>query len=345
MRLTTLALYTRQFSALFSSGVTVVRALTVLTEGPDKAMNQALTDVAAGVARGESLSKSLSRHPVLFSPFYVQLVRLGEATGSLDRVLEKLSAYLEESNRQHERLSSALYYPAMQLIAAVVVLGLLVTFVVPQLEPLLTHLGVPLPWPTRLLVEATRFLTSPLTWLVLAMFYPTWLVIARDVERVDTLRLRQAEVLDRLPVLGRLRQLQSQARTLDALGLLLESGLPFPDALAVLQDATDDPLTRQRLQKARTDLHLGRADTLADLFEANEVFQGAAAQMIRCAEESGQMVGMLRRASALLDLEAGLTLETVMALLEPLIMAFIGLMVGAIVISAYLPLVQVLSGL
>ncbi len=345
MRLTTLALYTRQFSALFSSGVSVVRALTVLSGGPDQTMNRALTDVATGVARGESLSKSLSRHPALFSSFYVQLIRLGEATGSLDRVLEQLASYLEANARQRERLQTALYYPAMQLLAAVVVLGLLVTFVVPQLEPLLTHLGVPLPWPTRLLVEATRFLTSPLTWVVLAMFYPSWLVIARDVERVDTLRLRRAEFLDRLPILGRLRRLQTQARTLDALGLLLESGLPFPEALAVLQDATDDPLTRQRLQQAQTDLHLCRAETLADLFEANQVFQGASAQMLRCAEETGQMVGMLRKASALLDLEAGLTLEMIMALLEPLIMAFIGLMVGAIVISAYLPLVQVLTGL
>lgn len=345
MRLTTLALYTRQFSALFTSGVSVVRALTVMAGGPDKTMNQALTDVAAGVTRGESLSRSLSRHPLLFSPFYVQLIRLGEATGSLDRVLEQLAGYLESNARQRERLQTALYYPAMQLLAAVVVLGLLVTFVVPQLEPLLTHLGVPLPWPTRLLVEATKFLTSPLTWLVLAMFYPTWLMISRDVERVDTLMLRRAELLDRLPVIGRLRRLQTQARTLDALGLLLESGLPFPEALAVLQDATDDPLTRQRLQQARADLHLGRAETLADLFEANEVFQGASAQMVRCAEETGQMVPILRRASALLDLEAGLMLETMMALLEPLIMAFIGVMVGAILISAYLPLVQVLTGL
>ncbi|MEW6282130.1 MAG: type II secretion system F family protein [Candidatus Eremiobacterota bacterium] len=340
-----LALYTRQFAALFGAGLPMVRALKVLSVGPHAGLNGVLEQVAVSVNRGESLSRAMARHPSVFSHFYVQMVRLGEATGGLERALARLAGQLESQARQGERLRAALFYPALQLVASGAILALLVAFVLPGIQPLLENLGVPLPWPTRVLLEVARLATNPVVWVALALAWPSWKLIRQDVERVDTLRLRRAQVLDRLPVLGRLLRVHAQARVLEALGLLLESGLPLADAMNVLEQTCDDALLRHKLGEARRRLELSGIETVAELFEQHDVFGATTVQMIRSAEESGQMVFMLRRSAYLLEMEAAGAVETLLAMMEPAIMIVIGGMVGFIVISAYLPLVKVLSSL
>lgn len=336
-RATELALVTRQFATLIRAGIPMAEALTALVDVIQNPKLQiVLRDIRESVTHGMSLADAMKRHPRHFNHFYVSMVTVGEASGNMDFVLTRLSEYLHTHAKVQTKVRNALTYPALMLTVGVLVVGFLITFIVPKISEILLESGKALPWPTIILIGVSSFL-SDFWWVLLlslaGLYSLYWTVIATDGGCLarDTLMLG-------LPVVGELIKKSLISRFSMTFATLLRSGLPAVESLVIVRDTIKNKL----LEKTIADMHdkIIEGQDISGIMKRSRVIPPLVAYMMAVGEESGRLEEMLGIINEYYDEEIDAATARFTSILEPVIIIALAVVVGFVVMGVILPIME-----
>jgi type IV pilus assembly protein PilC len=330
------SIMSRQLATMVASGLTLVRALSVLADQIDsKPLRVILQQVRMDVEQGSSLSAALERHPKVFGPLYVSMVRAGEAGGQLDTVLMRLSTTIEKQVELRSKVKSAMTYPAVVTCAVILIVTLMMIFVVPTFKHLFSSLNGQLPTPTKIVIGISNVLAS---WrlLVVIVVLVTAIVLFRRWIQTD----RGRDLWDRFklrpPVFGPLIHKVCLARFASTLSSLVSAGVPIIESLNIVGANVGNSVVTKAVRSSINGVREGRA--LSSCLSDFPIIPSMVTQMIETGEESGALDSMLEKIASFYDNEVEATVNSLTSLLEPLIIMFMGACIGAIVISLYLPM-------
>ena len=332
-----LVLCTRQLATLIKAGMPLLRALRTIGEQLDPGpMQDVMSTVATDVESGVKFSEALSSHPRWFPVFYVNMVRAGEIGGLLDEILKRLAELLEKQARIRQRVKSALMYPAFVMVAALGIVVILMIFVVPTFVGMFTELGSTLPLPTRILVVTADIMRS-WWWLVLLVMAGCWALLKMGLQTPTGRRLADQGMLN-APIFGSLVERIVVARFARTFGTLIASGVPILTALETVRATVTNVVIDDALQEVEQSLKAG--ESLARPIETSGVFPPLVSRMIALGEETGQLDQMLMQIADSYDEEVDVQLAGLTQLLEPILILFVGGIVGFIVMAMFLPLMS-----
>jgi len=336
-----LALVTRQAATLIGAGIPLVEGLGALTEQTENPrLKSVLGQVRDRVNEGTSLADALGQSDV-FPDLYVSMVRAGEAGGALERVLERLADYLESQVRLRNKVGSILIYPLVMLGFALLVVGILVTVVLPQITELLLSLDQPLPFYTRWIIALSNFARS--FWWAIGLGGATVFVAVRALVRTRRGRDTWDRLRLRLPLLGRVVRLVAISRFTRTLATLLAGGLPITRALDASRDVADNSVLGRAIDRARESITEGQS--VAQPLRASGEFPPLVTHMIEVGERSGELEAMLAKVADTYDEQVETTVTRLTALLEPLlILVMVGIVI-VIILATLVPLLNVTSSL
>lgn len=331
-----LVVFTRQFSTMLGAGLPLVQTLATLAEQSPEGLAEIAVDVRRQVEAGQSLSSALERFPKTFNRLYVALVRAGEVSGNLEVILERLAVYLERADSLRRRVTNALTYPAV-ILSMVILLGMgFLVFIIPLFQGIYDNFGAQLPLPTQVVVALSTFFRD--YWWILALVIAAVAFFVKFYGGTAEGRLR----LDRwklgAPVFGKLFIRVAVARFTRTLGTLVRSGVPIMDGLAITAATVGNRVLERAVLETRRAIGEGR--TFAEPLAATEVFPPMVVAMIAVGERTGRLEEMLSRVAEFYDDEVEVAVANLSALLEPLLMIILGLVVGGLVVSMYLPIFQ-----
>lgn len=337
-----LAIFTRQLSVMIDAGLPLVQSLEVLaSEEPDRHLAQAISGVRIDVEAGSSLAEAMGKREHAFDSLYTHLVAAGEAGGILDSILPRLSVHIEKQSKVRSQVRAAMVYPATVLgIAAVVVLVILWK-VIPTFTALFAGLNAQLPLPTRAVIWASRNLVLALPFIatsIVGMSY--W--IGRYYNTASG-RLRIDRVLLGIPLLGKALRKAAVARFCRTFGTLTGAGVPVLEGLDIAATTVGNAVVEAAIRTARG--RIERGETIAAPLKASAVFPVMVAQMIAIGERSGALDAMLGKVAEFYEAEVDVAVSGLLSILEPALVAVLGTVVGAIVISLYLPLFSLIGEL
>jgi type IV pilus assembly protein PilC len=335
-------LFTRQLSTLQDAGLPIVQSLQILTDmqrpGRFKA---ALSAVTEDVQSGTMLSESMSRHPKIWDKLYTNLVKAGETAGALDVILRRLAEFREKAERLKKKVIGALIYPAAVMTIASGILTFIMVFIVPKFEQIFKELGVALPGITEALIGFSRFMGSYWWMMLLALiFFIIGVKVFRGTEKGGNFIDRVAM---KMPVLGGIIKKSSVARFTRTLGTLVTSGVGFLDALDITKSATPNIVVRNAIQAVRDSVKEG--ESINEPLRRSGVFDDIVVNMIKVGEETGELDKMLIKIADTYDEEVDAAVAAMMALMEPLLIVFMGGAVGFIVIALFMPLIKLIETL
>ncbi|HZU80386.1 MAG TPA: type II secretion system F family protein [Acidimicrobiales bacterium] len=337
VKLTEVAVATRQLATMVDSGLSVVRALSILAgQVENKELARVLGEVKIDVERGSSLSGACAKHPKVFSRLFVTMVQAGEAGGTLDKVLMDLAATMEKQAILIRTVRSAMTYPAVVMSVMVVIFLALLIFIVPTFKKLFSQLHATLPAPTLLIIHISGIILSPWIFLVIATIiggvfaFRHWIKTEDGRAKWDALKLRP-------PVFGPLIHKVALARFSATFASLVQSGVPILESLDIVSDTAGNKVVADVLQKAKQGVREGRS--LADSLRGNEeIMPSLVTQMIEVGEQTGALDSMLAKVAQFYDGEVEQTVNNLTSMLEPVLTVVMGAGVGVMVISMYLPM-------
>ncbi|MFA4991186.1 MAG: type II secretion system F family protein [Candidatus Omnitrophota bacterium] len=330
-----LVIFTRQFATLIAAGLPLVKALRTLYDQLEPGvLKDIIKSVADDVEGGTNFSEALAHFPATFPEFYVNMIKAGELGGMLVDILKRLSEFLDKSQKLRDRIRSALMYPMFVMLVALLILVMLMIFVIPAFTNMFSELGGALPLPTRILIGASDFTRSfwyliPLIPILLIAAYKA---LVRDPGRrfiIDRLKLR-------VPIVGPLVQQVAVARFTRTLGTLLTSGVPILAALQTVKDIIGNEFIGRAVMQLRDSIKEGEG--VSGPMEASKAFPPLVTKMISIGEETGELDKMLIQIADNFEEEVDVAVSGLTSLLEPLLIVFMGLVVGFIVISMFMPL-------
>jgi len=338
-----LAIFTRQFSVMIDAGLPLVQCLEILaTQQENKMFQKVLTGTRTSVEGGSTLSAAMKQYPKVFDPLYTNMVEAGETGGILDTILQRLSSYIEKNVKLQRAVKSALVYPVGVLSIAAAVIVLLLWKVVPIFATLFAGLGVDLPLPTKIVIGLSHFVGSIFGLLILVGIIAgifgikVWYGTPGGRMVIDTIILK-------LPVLGILMRKIAVARFTRTLGTLISSGVPILEGLDITARTSGNAVIERALTQVRRSLEEGKS--LTDPLKESEVFPGMVTQMIAVGEQTGAMDAMLQKIADFYEEEVDAAVKDLLTALEPIMIVFLGLVVGGVVISMYLPLFSLIGKL
>lgn len=343
VKLADLSIFCRQFSTMIDAGVSLVRALDVLSEQTQNPkLRRIIIDIQGEVESGQTLSKSMAKYPKTFNNLFIGLVKAGEVGGVLEESLQRLSSFLEGDMELRRKVKAALTYPVIVIVVAVGIVVGLTTFIVPKFIELFRDLGVKeLPAMTQILVDFSDFLKTK-WWLGMIIGGGLWVA----TKYFGTTRIGR-RVIDRIklkvPVFGPLHHKIALARFARTLGTLLVSGVPILQALETVAGTVGNGLISEAIMQARARIREG--DRINDPLEKSRMFPPMVVHMISIGEESGALDTMLTKVAEFYEQEVEATLQSLTAAIEPVLIVFLGFMVGFIVIAMFMPLIQVIQNL
>ena len=337
IKLREIAVMTRQLSTMVDSGLSVVRSLGILgTQVENPELARILTQVRLDLEHGSSLSVACAKHPKAFSKLYCTLLQAGEVGGNLDEVLLSLADAIEKQAQLNRTIKSAMTYPAVVLSVMLLIFSAMIIFIVPVFQGLFKSLGGTLPVPTQILIKISDIMTSAWVLLIIAMVVGAIVGVKKWIATENGRRIWDRWML-KPPVFGQLFHKVALARVTNTLGSLIGSGVPILEALDISAETAGNVTIGDVLRKAKNGVREGRplADTLR---EHEDVIPSLMVQMIEVGEQTGVLDGMLHKVAAFYDQEVEVTVNNLTALLEPLLTVFMGIGVGIMVISLYLPM-------
>lgn len=338
-----LAVFTRQFSVMIDAGLPLVQCLEILAgQQENKMFQKVLTGTRASVEGGSTLSASMRQYEKVFDALYVNLVEAGETGGILDTILQRLSSYIEKNVKLKRAVKSALVYPIAVLLVAAGVIVLLLWKVVPIFATLFTGLGVDLPLPTRIVIGMSNFVGSIFGFMILVAFIGTAIGL-KVWYGTPVGRMAIDRVLLKLPLMGVLLRKIAVARFTRTLGTLISSGVPILEGLDITARTAGNAVIEKALLEVRKGLEAGR--NLSDPLKDTDVFPGMVTQMIGVGEQTGAMDAMLQKIADFYEDEVDAAVKDLLSALEPMMIVFLGVVVGGIVISMYLPLFTLIGQL
>jgi type IV pilus assembly protein PilC len=338
-----LAVFTRQFSVMIDAGLPLVQCLEILAgQQENKTFESVLTTTRGSVEGGSTLSAAMRQHEKVFDALYVNLVEAGEAGGILDTILQRLANYIEKNVKLKRAVKSALVYPVAVLLVAGGVITLLLWKVVPIFATLFLGLGVDLPLPTRIVIALSNFIGSIFGLMILVVFI-AMAVALKLWHGTEQGRFILDGTLLKLPLVGILLRKIAVARFTRTLGTLISSGVPILEGLDITARTAGNAVIEKALGQVRKALEQGK--NLADPLKETNVFPGMVTQMIGVGEQTGAMDAMLQKIADFYEEEVDAAVKDLLAALEPAMIVFLGVVVGGIVISMYLPLFSLIGKL
>jgi len=338
-----LAIFTRQFSVMIDAGLPLVQCLEILaSQQENKTFQKVLAGTRASVEGGATLSAAMRQYPKVFDSLYVNMVEAGETGGILDTILQRLSSYIEKNVKLQRAVKSAMVYPIGVLSVAGGVIILLLWKVVPIFATLFAGLGVDLPLPTKIVIGLSNMIGSIFGLLALVAFgailfgLKVWYGTPQGRYAIDATVLR-------LPVIGVLMRKIAVARFTRTLGTLIASGVPILEGLDITARTAGNAVVEKALQQVRKSLEEGKS--LTEPLKDSEVFPGMVTQMISVGEQTGAMDAMLQKIADFYEEEVDAAVKDLLTALEPIMIVILGLVVGGVVISMYLPLFSLIGKL
>lgn len=337
-----LAIFFRQFSVMIDAGLPLVQCLELITGNQENAgFADTLSSVRSVVESGATLAQALRRQPKVFDELCCNMVEAGESGGILDVILQRLSGYMEKAVKLKAAVKSALLYPVTVIGFALLIVFFLLWKIVPIFTTLFTSLGAPLPLPTRIVIGISH-LVGHLWWLILGAPFILVYALRRYYKTPDG-RLRIDRLLLKLPLVGLVLQKIAIARFSRTLGTLITSGVPILEALDVTARTSGNAVIEQGLQRVRRGIEQGQ--TIVDPLRASAIFPNMVVQMIGAGEQTGAMDAMLQKIADFYEQEVEQATKNMLAMLEPVMICVLGVIVGGIVISMYLPMFSLLAQL
>ncbi len=337
-----LLVFTRQLSTIVSAGLPLMQGLDILAEQTDDVNFRAVIDsVASDVESGETFSDSLRKYPRAFPDLYVSMVRAGEAGGDLDGVLLQLADYLEATEDLKRRIRSAMTYPVVAFSMIILIAAGLIVWVVPQFAEIFNSFRRALPAPTQALITISDFLRTPISWLFIVGAVIGIGVFLRVYGGTPAGRYQLDAAKLRIPVFGDLLRKVAISRFTRTLSTLTRSGVPILQALEIVERTSGNEGFARAIRVSADSVRNG--ETLAEPLTRAEVFPAMVTRMIAVGEKTGALEGMLIKISDFYDSEVRAKVDGLTSLIEPLLIAMMGIVVGSIVVALFLPILQLSS--
>ena len=333
-----LVVFTRQFGTMINAGLPLIQCLEILSnQSENAALRKSVGAIKVQVEGGSTFSDALRRHPKVFDDLYVNMVHAGEVGGLLDTILGRLSKYIEKAMKLKGQIKSAMVYPASILGIAFIVIAVLMIFVIPVFEKMFKDMSggkVALPGPTQLVIDMSNFAQS--SWYIIiggiilaVVAFKKYYATAKGKYQIDKLLLK-------LPVFGDLVRKASVAKFTRTLGTLITSGVPLLDALTICAKTSGNKIIEEALVNARVSISGGK--TISEPLAKSQVFPKMVTHMIAVGESTGALDAMLGKIADFYEDEVDQAVASLTALLEPMMMVFLGVLIGFIVVAMYLPI-------
>jgi type IV pilus assembly protein PilC len=335
-----LAVFTRQFSVMIDAGLPLVQCLEILgTQEEDKNFSNVILATRAEVEGGASLADAMKRHPKAFDPLFTNMIAAGEAGGILDTILKRLAVYIEKNVKLQSQVKSAMIYPVAVISIAILVVAVILWKVIPTFASLFQGLGAELPLPTRVVIALSNGLVTFMPFVIVGLFA---LVFAfRAYYGTPNGRMTVDAIVLKLPVLGMLMRKIAVARFCRTLSTLLASGVPILEALDITARTAGNAVVEAAIQTTRKSIE--RGETIATPLKETNVFPSMVVQMIGVGEATGALDTMLAKIADFYEEEVDVAVAGLLTLLEPIMIAFLGGVVGGIVIAMYMPIFSLIS--
>lgn len=331
-----IAFFSRQMATMMKSGVPIVSSLEIIASGhKNPRMKKMVDTIRTDIEGGSSLHEAISRHPVQFDELYRNLVRAGEGAGVLETVLDTVANYKENIEALKSKIRKALFYPAMVVVVALVVSAIMLIFVVPQFEEVFRGFGAELPAFTQLIVSASRFMVS-WWWLILIIVGGGITALVMAYKRSPAMQHTFDRLILKVPVIGQIMHNSAVARFARTTAVTFKAGVPLVEALGIVAGATGNKVYEESVLRMRDDVSVGYPVNMA--MKQINIFPHMVVQMTAIGEEAGALDTMLFKVADYFEQEVNNAVDALSSLLEPMIMVFIGVVVGGMVIGMYLPI-------
>jgi type IV pilus assembly protein PilC len=334
--------FTRQFSVMIDAGLPLVQCLDILgTQEEDKHFSRTILETRSDVESGAALADAMKKHPKAFDPLYTNMIAAGEAGGILDTILKRLAVYIEKNVKLKQQVKSAMIYPVAVLVIAFAVVAVILWKVIPTFATMFAGLGAELPLPTRVVIAMSNFMVRFIPFIVVGIVAAVFAV--RQYYGTKNGR----HVIDRLllsaPVLGMILRKIAVARFCRTLATLISSGVPILDGLEITAKTAGNAIVEDGIMTTRKSIE--RGETVSGPLKETGVFPPMVTQMISVGEATGALDTMLSKIADFYEEEVDVAVAGLLTLMEPLMIAFLGVIVGGIVISMYMPIFSMISAL
>jgi type IV pilus assembly protein PilC len=329
------AIFTRQFSVMIDAGLPLVQCLEILgTQQENKVFKRAVLQIRQDVEAGSSLAEAMKKHPKIFNDLYTNMVAAGEAGGILDTILQRLSTHIEKSVRLNSQVKSAMIYPTAVISIAIIVVAVILWKVIPTFASLFAGLGAELPFPTVVVIHLSNFI-GDFWWLMILVVVASVIAIRKYHGTYKGKRVLDGLML-RAPIIGILLRKIAVARFCRTLATLTSSGVPILDGLQITAKTAGNSVVEDAIMATRKSVEEGK--TISEPLGDTDVFPSMVVQMIAVGEQTGALDAMLSKIADFYEDEVDTAVAGLMKLLEPLLVAFLGVAVGGIVIAMYMPM-------
>ena len=336
-----IVIFTRQFATMIDAGLPLVQALDILSsQVENKTLGKTLSQVKVDVESGATYADALKKHPRIFSELYVNMVAAGEAGGILDTILNRLAAYIEKAMKLKKKVKGAMVYPAVVTSIAVLVIAVIMIFVVPTFSKMFAQLGGTLPLPTRIIINMSNFIAG-IGGLLVAGAIVAFVVFLVQFRRTEKGKYITDRILLKLPIFGMLLNKVAVAKFTRTLGTLISSGVPILDGLDITAKTSGNKVIEYAIIDVRKGVVGGK--TLAEPITKAQVFPPMVTHMIAVGESTGALDAMLAKIADFYDDEVDATVSNLTAMMEPMLMVFLGGTVGFIVVAMYLPIFKLIT--
>jgi type IV pilus assembly protein PilC len=333
-------IFTRQFSTMINSGLPLVQALTILAEQTDnKALAEVTKKVVFDVESGNTVADALSKHPRAFTNLYVNMVAAGEAGGILDTILMRLATFLEKNDALVRKVKGAMIYPTVIMSVAAIAVVTLLIFVIPVFAGMFASGGMALPLPTRIVIGASGFLKA--YWWVIGAIIIGGGYMGKKYYATNNGKLVIDRLMLRVPVLGDVLRKSAVSRFTRTLGTLISSGVSILEGLEITAKTAGNRVIQDAIMQSRSSIAGG--DTIAQPLQKSKVFPPMVISMIAVGEQTGGLDEMLSKIADFYDEEVDAAVSNLLSLLEPIMIVFLGVVVGGMVVAMYLPIFDMVN--
>ncbi|HEU4880546.1 MAG TPA: type II secretion system F family protein [Gemmatimonadaceae bacterium] len=335
-----IVILTRQFSTMINAGLPLVQAMTILADqSQNKTLSEIMRKVVFDVESGNTVADALSKHPQAFTNLYVNMVAAGEAGGILDTILMRLATFMEKNDALVRKVKGAMIYPGVIMSVAAIAVTVLLIFVIPVFENLFTSAGLALPLPTRIVMGASRFLKG--YWYIVLAVIGTATFLFRRYNATSDGKLKVDKFMLKVPVLGDVLRKSAVSRFTRTLGTLISSGVSILDGLEITAKTAGNRVVQDAIMESRSSIAGG--DTIAQPLKKSGVFPPMVISMISVGEQTGGLDEMLSKIADFYDEEVDAAVSNLLSLLEPVMIVFLGVVVGGMVVAMYLPIFDMIN--
>jgi type IV pilus assembly protein PilC len=333
-------IFTRQFATMINSGLPLVQSLDILkNQSENKALQKVVGQVLYDVESGQTLADAMRNHPKTFTDLYVNMVAAGEAGGILDTILLRLAVFLEKADALKRKIKGAMIYPGVIFSVAGVAVTVLLLFVIPTFQRMFESAGVPLPGPTLFVVALSKLLQA--YWWAMGIGIVAFVVLLKQYYKTSGGQLVLDRLLLNLPVLGNLQRKAAIARFTRTLGTLVSSGVSILDGLEITARTAGNRVLHDSIMESRNSIAGG--ETISEPLKRSGVFPPMVTSMINVGEQTGGLDEMLTKIADFYDEEVDAAVEALLAAMEPIMIVFLGIVVGGMIIAMYLPIFDMMN--